>query len=257
MNENMNKMENENPLVEHLQPVQLGDNARTIQGYIFEHYKEKQGEERKRSGKYNLRLLGGCNRKIFFDRKNEKPSNPMDVGAFKKFERGYQVENFIVNILTKRNKDMQRGVKVEDDDFIGIADVVDVDEVTEIKSVGTWYYKRIDKKGFDLRIERPDHIYQGLAYAYYLNKPFLRFAFISPENDIAEFVYRMIFHWRFIIERRLSELKEYWKTQTLPDAVPRLFWKDKEQKFMECDYCYFKETCKSMGGSVWDDSNNG
>ena len=38
-------------------------------------------------------------------------------------------------------------------------------------------------------------------------------------------------------------IRMFWNEKRLPKAEPRLYWKAKEKKFGECEYCAYKDKC--------------
>lgn len=196
----------------------------------------KQGRER--SGKYSPSLLGGCYRKQYWNRINEPQSNPPDERSLRKFKAGNLFEKFAVDLAIKQNPSLLLQVKVEDNDFLGFADIVNGEEVIDIKSIhskGFWYME----KSKDIREDKYNNWMQVLFYAWKLNKKYGKLCFISKDDlTIAEYRQELDDYWLNELDLEITKLQYYSSMKTIPPAYPRLY------NGKECDFCQFKNTCE-------------
>lgn len=201
--------------------------------------------ERQRSGKWNPSSFGGCFRKQFWSRKNETPSNPPDQRTLRIFEAGRLFEKFVVDLIAKENHiDLQ--VLVECEDVKGYADLVNGNEVADVKSQHSKSFWWMLKRDCDIRAEKYHNWLQVMYYACELKKQFGRLIFISKDDlCIQEYVQPLNDYWLSELDMELSELRMLWEQDELPPALPRLF-KKKDGSFGECAYCQFLDKCQLL-----------
>jgi len=203
--------------------------------------------ERIRSGKYSPSSLGRCYRNQYWNRKNEPVSNPIDERTLRVFKAGDLFHEFVQSLVVKNNPSAQIEVRIEDDDFLGYADIVLNDEVDDIKSQHSrafWYRSKLQWK--DLEDKLYCNILQVLWYAVKLGKVKARLVFVS-KDDLCIQEYPIILNDRWIkkLNEEINTLQEWWRKQELPPALPRAYLDD-EGKSEECKYCQFLDTCKAL-----------
>lgn len=226
-----------------------------IQGIIDQ---ELGSRERKQgSGLISPSSLGQCYRRIWWARNNETPSNPPDARTLRVFAMGYLVEKFVTDNLLKRYPEWQTQVEVTKDDVHGFADIVTPDEVIDVKSQHSrkfWWNTKEMQEGKDIRDMFLNHWLQVMTYAWFLDKPKARLVYVSKDDlCIQEYsleVDEKDGYWKGLIDEELTKIRYYCGSKTLPPATPRLYWKEKEQKFGECEYCQFKDKCQQKEKGV-------
>jgi hypothetical protein len=208
----------------------------------------KERENRVRSGKFNASNFGKCYRAQILNRLNVPLSDPLDIKTLHIFEAGKIVHDYIQNYFSK--KDIE--VKVEDDNFIGYADLVQEDIVWDIKSVNPAYFffgwkdkKKVEFSVADINALIPTkkvgNVLQVAEYALRLNKPRIGLIFFSRDlsygvrchewTDLTE-------NWRGLVEKERQTLIKLWETRdTLPGKNPRLYDGN------ECKYCNYNAYC--------------
>ena len=187
---------------------------------------------RVRSGKWNASSLGKCYRSQYWNRKGEPKSNPISIDALRRFKIGNLIHQYFEDIL---KEDHFIEVKVEDDNSIGYADIVGIDEVVDIKSVRSFQYKLMKdkKKPYDFKKEKKDNILQVTYYAKGLGKAKGRLIFVDKDSlDAIEFEFDVAGFERDLQEE-LEVLNGYWAKEKLPPPMPRLY------NGKECAYCGF------------------
>lgn len=218
--------------------------------------KELTPTERIRSGKFNPSYFGMCFRAQFWNRKNEKQSNPSSKRDLRVLRAGTLFHDFVEGIITKNNGVMQREVKVECDDIIGFADLVREDEVIDLKSQHSksfWWMDKAEKsKGFDIKAEKYNNWLQVGYYARELGKHFMRLVFLSKDDlCVKEYVQPLDEYWRKELDNEIYALRYLWTQSALPEAKPRRWGVDKKTgEPKECSYCKFKDTCFKLQGKI-------
>lgn len=199
---------------------------------------QESKKDRIRSGKYSPSLLGACFKRQYWNRTNEEPSNPPDEATLRKFKAGNLFEKFAVDLAIKQNPELLLQVKVEDDDFLGFADIVNGEEVIDIKSIhskGFWYMQNTE----DIRKEKFNNFMQVLFYSLKLNKKYGKLCFISKDDlTIAEYRQELDNYWLNELDMEITKLQYYWKSKVIPPSEPRLY------SGKECKWCSFKDKCK-------------
>lgn len=212
---------------------------------ILNEYLTKQEESRKeriRSGKWSPSMFGRCYRAQWWNRKNEKPSDPVDVFTQRRFLVGKCFHDFIQKILPQETVE----VKVEEDDVLGFADIAN-EIVIDIKSVSPFEYKYIEKEDYDVAKKKYHNVLQLMYYVSMLGKQVGQISFIDVGTfNIREFQFYLA-NWKDKINQELETLRKYWKEDKLPPAEPRAFI-DNEGKSVECKYCQFRDKCFLLEG---------
>lgn len=201
---------------------------------------QKERADRQRSGLWNPSSFGRCYRYQYWNRLNEKQTNPPDDRALRVFRMGYMVEEFVLSYAPEGD----RQVLVQTPDVKGFADYVRDNEVWEIKSQHSRAFWYMHKNDFTLEENKKEHILQGMYYVINLGKEYLRLVYVSKDDlCIQEYLLQKTDYWVGELEKELITLNGYYATQTLPPAVPRCY-KDKEGNPRECKYCGFLDKCK-------------
>jgi DNA-directed RNA polymerase subunit RPC12/RpoP len=205
-------------------------------------------EKHQSSGLISPSALGQCYRRVWWARKNEPVSNPPDNRTLRVFAMGHMVEKFVVDNLLLHYPDWQTQVEVTYEDVHGYADIVSPDEVMDVKSQHSrkfWWNTKEMQGGKDIKDMFMNNWLQVMTYAWYLNKPKARLIFVSKDDlCIQEYALDCDDYWKGLIDEELTKIRYYCGNKTIPPATPRLYWKEKEQKFGECEYCGYKDLCK-------------
>jgi len=204
-------------------------------------------QERKPSGLISPSSLGQCFRRQYWARKGEMPSNPIDDRAIRVFKCGNLFEKFVVDNLLKVNPELKTQVEITKDDIHGYADIVTADEVIDIKSQNSkkfWYVAQEIKAGKKVEDIFYNNWMQVMTYAWVLGKEKAGLVFVSKDDlCIEQYTLPLDEYWKNEIDMELTKIRYYWDSKTLPPVSPRLYWKEKEQKFGECGWCPFKDKC--------------
>jgi CRISPR/Cas system-associated exonuclease Cas4 (RecB family) len=194
-------------------------------------------KDRQRSGKFSPSLLGCCYRRQWWNRSNEPISNPINERGLRVFKVGNFFHSWVQGVITKNNPDIRTEVKVEDDNFLGFADVVNGEEVVDIKSVHSkafWYMEKCQ----DIAKEKFNNWMQVLFYAQKLGKKYAKLCFISKDDlTISEYRQELDEYWKGQLDEEITKLDYFWKHKVLPPAEPRAY------NGKECQYCNFQKTC--------------
>lgn len=204
-------------------------------GLELEQYSRK---DRIRSGRFSCSNFGRCYRMQFWDRKNEKQTNPPSTESLRRFKIGNLIHQYMQQFFPNGQKEVKMLIE---DDVIGFADIVLDNEVVDIKSCRTYEFKTFFKKDYDIRIGKNTNCMQVCAYALFLGKPFARLIFIEKDAlDSKEFILETK-DFKKDIEEELEILRGYWKNDKLPAPLPRAYG-GKEGK-----YCSYQLKCLEMG----------
>lgn len=201
--------------------------------------KEQEEHDKKiRSGKFNPSCFGQCYRRQIWNRMNLPKSNPIGIETLKVFRAGKLFHDMIQQLLPINSTE----VLVEEEDIKGFADIVMEEEVVDIKSQKSFAFTLMAKKGFNLFVDKIEHVLQVSYYAWKLGKKDARMVYINKDTiEIKEFSINvgMIIPK---IEEEISILRNWWgqwqDKKEFPPASPRLY------KGKECTYCQFENTCK-------------
>jgi len=221
-----------------------------IKNLLDESLKKEQDsrKDRKRSGKFSPSSLGKCYRAQIWNRMAVEQSNPPDERTLRVFAAGHLFHEFVQKLIP--NKQVE--VKIEDENFLGFADIVTDNMVIDLKSQHSrafWYMNQnkteTSKEHMDrfIRSKMPN-ILQTTFYAWKLKKEFIKIAFISKDDlcieeysfTTAEFIHPLL--------EEIETLRKYWKNKILPPAKPRCYFDKKTGTCRECQYCNFLNRCK-------------
>lgn len=195
----------------------------------------------RRKGVISPSSLGQCFRRQYWTRKGEVESNPIDVQTLRVFEAGKSVHKLIQQLYPEASREVEVTMGA---DVYGHADLVFEDEVKDIKSVGTFQFKKfqkLDAHGFAL--EKPDYVMQVIAYAIALGKSVGTLCLVSKDTwEIVEHGFPLETH-RAAVETEIKRLREIWDRQELPQAECRLYG-GKEK-----NYCQFCTKCEITEGT--------
>lgn len=211
----------------------------------------KEREGRERSGKFGASSFGKCYRAQVYNRLNIPPSEPLEIQTLHMFEAGKLVHDYIQQYY----KGAECEVKVDDNDFIGYADIVLDDIVYDIKSVNPNYfffgYK--DKKKVEFSVaeinaliptKKFQNILQVAEYAIRLNKPRIGLVFFSRDLSYGIRAHEwtdQTENWKDAVMQERAELLSAWlkhkEAGNIPAPLPRLY------DGKECSYCSWKTYC--------------
>lgn len=202
---------------------------------------EERAKEESRAGKIRPSRLGRCHRYQYWAREGIKESNPVPVEVLKIFKCGDIFHQFVQQVFPSE----QVEVEVFAPDIEGHADIVSEEEVIDIKSVRSYAFVKMSKKGYDVRVEKHENILQVMTYAWLLDKKVGRLVYINKDSlEIREFTFDMV-EWVGKVLDELEVVRDYWKRKVLPPAIPRCYI-NKEGKSLGCSYCVFRDSCKEV-----------
>jgi hypothetical protein len=201
---------------------------------------QEKNKKRDRSGKWSPSKMGRCLRFQYWSRANEVETDLPDVTALRRFAVGHLFHDYIQAFFIADNCE----VLVETNDVKGYADIVEQNEVVDIKSVNDWAYKFLLAKEFDVNKEKPEQCMQVALYCKLLNKSrgsllyvnTKSLATIQCEVDLAKFIP--------LVDIELSTLNSAWEKKALPPAVSRCY------NGKECSYCNFLTACNKLEGKT-------
>jgi hypothetical protein len=234
---------------------------KSIQQIIDDTIAEERAKRstRERSGKWSPSSFGRCFRNQFYNRKNEPITNPVDARTLRVFKCGNLFEDFVGDLLVKAVPDIRRQVLCETDDVKGYADFVK-DKVWDTKSQHSYSFHYMAKSA-DIGEDKKPNVLQVLWYAQFLKLNEGVLCFISKDDlCIAEYSFTLTQQdrkWEKELYVELTSLRNYWKDNRLPPAVPRAYgamesWDKKEKCYKECSYCSWKDKCQKEGGKAWE-----
>jgi hypothetical protein len=195
--------------------------------------KQEEGKKRERSGKWSPSRLGRCMRYQYWSRLCEPETNLPDITALKRFAVGHLFHDYVQEFF----KDVDVEVKVETDDILGYADIVDKDEVIDIKSVNDWAFKYLLDPKFDVSKDKPEHCMQVALYCKLLDKPKGSLLFINTKSLATVQCEVNLTEWIPKVNLELSQLNAYWLVKGVPKAEPRCY------AGKECSYCSYLTRC--------------
>lgn len=211
---------------------------------------------RKRSHKWNPSSFGMCFRQQYWNRKDEKPSNPPDERSIRVFACGQLFHDFVQGVICPTHNE-GREVLVESDDVKGFADIVMDNEVIDIKSQHSKSFWYMAKKDVDIKKEKYANWLQVGYYARELGKKFMRLVFVSKDDlCIQEYVQELDDYWLSEIASELLILRTIWNNREtgLPSAEPRCE-PNKKGEYWQCTYCKFKDKCFKLEGKEIDNAD--
>ncbi len=216
---------------------------KSIQELIDEGLEPK--EKRVRSGKFSPSSFGKCFRNQYWNRLDEPVSNLIDTRTLRVFKAGNLFHDFVEGLLV--DKGYQKEQLIETEDIKGFCDLVNTDEVADIKSQHSkafWYMSKTQ----DIKEDKKPNWLQVAWYAIELNKQYMRLVFVSKDDlCIQEYRLEIDNYWKEEVKKELDTLRGYWAKKELPSAQPRCY-KQKDGSFKECDYCNFRDKCFLMEG---------
>jgi hypothetical protein len=211
-----------------------------IQKLLDDFLKEKENsrKDRKTSMKYRPSLFGACYRRQYWAKNNEPVTDPEDERGLRVFHAGKLFHDFVQQFFSSAEKE----VLCETDYSKGYADIVTEDEVIDLKSQHSMSFWHMDKSD-DIYKDKFNNWLQVCFYAVQLKKKFCRLVFISKDDlCIKEYVMET----EKIEPDLIAEVGKLVGFKELPKAEPRLYFKKKDNKFHECDYCSWKTKCKGV-----------
>jgi hypothetical protein len=204
---------------------------------------------RVRSGLWSPSLLGRCYRAQYYNRFNAPASNPFDLTSLRKLKAGKLFHDFVQNIVVQADPSIQTEVLLTTDNAKGYADLVNGNEVIDLKSQHSrkfWHNQRQIKAGKKIEDMFYPNWMQVMFYAQVLGKEYARLVFISKDDlTIQEYKLPLDGYWKGELDMEFTKLEYYWKQRLIPPASPRCF-KDESGKSKECDYCQWKDLCLKM-----------
>ena len=204
-------------------------------------------DKRLRSGLWSPSSFGRCYRHQYWNRANELKSNPIKAETLRVFRIGNLIHDFFQSIL---KSEYQCEVMIKTNDTLGYADLVNVDEVVDIKSVRSFQFNLMkgirDKKNkykvilYNFKKEKTCEILQVSWYGLNLGKSKGRLVFVNKDSmDTVEYEFR-IKDFEKELQEELDTLNGFWNTKKLPPALPRCY------NGKECEYCVFQTKCQGI-----------
>ena len=194
--------------------------------------------DRTPSGKYKPSLYGACLRRQFWAKNNEPVTDPEDERGLRVFHAGKLFHDFVQQFFP----DSEKEVLCETEYSKGFADLVTKDEVIDLKSQHSMAFWHMEKSE-DIYKDKFNNWLQVCFYAVQLGKKYCRLVFISKDDlCIKEYVMET----EKIKPDLDAEIEALLGIEELPAATPRLYWKKKDNKYGECQYCSWKTKCKAV-----------
>lgn len=218
--------------------VVTNDTQNLIDGYLLE--QEKKRETRERSGKWSPSSFGRCYRYQFWNRKDEKPSNPLNVGTLRIFQAGKLFHDFV---QSKMPEGYENEVLCETHNVKGYADIVLPDEVKDIKSIRSFGMKVLKKnkdKPEEILKDKRSYMLQVMTYAVILEKRLGSLVFIDKDSCETLELTMKTSEWKEDVLTEILTLEGHWVSDILPPAKPKAYGGK------ECNYCGFKAKCSAI-----------
>jgi len=216
-----------------------------IQTLIDEALAKKSDKPRKRSGKFSPSSFGRCFRMQVWNRADEPKTDDSEARGLRVMKAGKLFHDFVQDVITENDDSIQTEVKVEDEDVLGFADIVNGDTVYDLKTVhsGAFHWMKDD-----ISESKKPNILQCSYYACALEKAKATLVFISKDDlCLREYMFNMNDGWSRQVSDELSNLRYHWAafkgSGKLPVAEPRAFLDNKTGKFKDCQYCSWKTLC--------------
>lgn len=182
---------------------------------------------------------GRCYRYQYWYRMGIEMSDPVDLKVLKIFRVGDLFHRDLQSLLPENTVE----VNLITEDVTGHCDRLGNNFVEDFKTVNSLHWNFITKKDYDVEKDNNQYCYQLMKYCHFFNKPEGRLTFINKNTyEMRTFVIEYK-DWKKRIEEELVQLREYWKTQELPPAIPRCYG------FKECNYCSFRKECNRIEGT--------
>jgi hypothetical protein len=165
------------------------------------------------------------------------------------FKAGKLFHDFVQGVITKNDTNIQTEVKVEEEDVIGFADIVNGDTVYDLKTVhsGAFHYMKDD-----ISTTKVTNILQCGYYAKVLGRPKFTLVFISKDDLCLKEYTFFVSKWEKAIGEELDSLRFAWiafeRDKSIPEASPRAYCDAKTGKSKECQYCAWKTLCNETEG---------
>ena len=195
-------------------------------------------EKKPRSGKWSPSSFGRCYRYQYWLRKDEPVINPPDARVLRVFKSGSLFHNFVQGLVAG-----DKEVEIETDDVKGYADIVNDEEVVDIKSQHSYSFWHRKKEENNIKEKLYPNWLQVMWYCQVLNKKRGRLVFVSKDDlCIQEYMQDNDEYWKGEVSKELTKLRLYWQADKLPPAQPRAY-KDKLGDPQECKYCLWKDKC--------------
>jgi hypothetical protein len=208
------------------------------------------------SGRYKPSNLGRCYRLQYWARKGEEETNKPDDRLLRVFECGNIFHDWVQGIMMAKygnEKLIEIEKRIETPDFVGYADMVNTDEVIELKTVHSYQFHHL--KDETISETKLPNILQMMFYAKAFNKSRGRLVFISKDDlCIAEYVFEYE-KFEVVLATEIVKLQNYWELQQLPPAIPRAYVKKIKDKKTGCITTEIKD-CQFCPFSILDDNND-
>ena len=213
--------------------------------------KQKEREQRIRSGAFSPSMFGRCYRAQIYNRQDVKHSNPVTARSLRIFKVGHLYHDFVQWFFHDAHTEV-KCTNAEGDVF-GYADIVTEDSVVDIKSTHSFAFNHFKKDGYDVSKEKESNWLQVAWYSMSLGKERCRLVFVSRDDlRIKEFDMPTE-KWFEAVLGELRVLRGFWEKSELPPPIPRAYGVDRKTgKPNSCEkYCNFRDTCfKEQGKEI-------
>ena len=198
-------------------------------------------KDRQRSGKYSPSSLGRCYRNQYFNRLNEVITNPPEERNLRVMYCGNIFHDIVQELVLGYNPNIKKEVLIETEDFKGYADLVDIDEVVDIKTIHSQGFNYLSPE--TIRKEKYPNWLQVLFYAWKLGKHSGKLVFVSKDDlRIDEYREELGSYWMKELESEEEKLKYFWDNKVFPPALPRAY------NGKDCFYCSWLNKCLELEG---------
>jgi len=198
---------------------------------------QEERKTRERSGLFNPSSMGRCYRFIYWNRKNEEPSNPLTLDTLKFFRAGEIYHRDIQSLLPK--EEVEVAFQVED--FSLRVDWLTDSFCADFKTINNWGWKIIQKKTKEeIEQDKITNVLQVMVECHLLKREIGILIFIHKDDYKMHELVLNLKDWQSKLDEDLRIMRDYWSKQELPPAEPRAYGGK------ECNYCCYKDKCVAL-----------
>jgi CRISPR/Cas system-associated exonuclease Cas4 (RecB family) len=205
-------------------------------------------QRNKEQTRFYITDAGKCPRAVFFKFKNA-PKEPTDPRIMRIFEHGENIHRSIFNILYRLRMGVVTEVPIPSQEIIsGRADAIlcvgNENYVLDIKSINSMIFK-------NMSAPKEENVYQIQLYLHYFNiKKGVLLYIDKDQQNMKEFFIDYDEQLCNSLLDKFQALKVKVEKSEIPERLadyPRNW---------QCNYCQFKEICKKINGTNWEECKN-
>ncbi len=209
---------------------------------IDQFYLDQQEEQKQ--AKFYITDAGKCPRAIFFKFKNV-PREKMEARIMRIFEKGEHMHRNIFNVLYRLRIGVTTEVSIPAQEIIsGRADAIlcinNENYVLDIKSINSMVFRTLYKP-------KEENLCQIQLYLHFFKIPKGILMYIDKDRqEIKEFIVEYDSQLVHSLLKGFKELKQKIEKNVVPERM------EGYPKSWQCQYCQYKEICKTAGSKKID-----